>query len=291
MRTNQVQNGEGGRRIEAIMPSIPGGFEVDEAKQKPRPDWALFVRLAWSSLIGAFGKMALLFLASGICSVVFGLLERRSSTALSPIIGDFPPVLMVLAGFALLLPAVAIEVALLAPVAVAVHRFVLLEEVSPGFSVMRRSCLGFFAAWMIGVEFLFSLVELVGAFLGVLCTVVLTVLFVRTLLIFPAVALEVPSQGIGDRIEGSLSATRGLSWSIFFAVFVAALPLSLLQSLPVIAAMRPDLLKLSTQAYADVLLYASMLEDFLKPVVVGILAAVASWIYLWRQEYPEDASS
>ncbi len=264
------------------------------AEEQPRPDWARFVILAWSSAGVAFAKMIPLFLSAAVLYVMFGVADRWIMDGLTSISDNWPHAALVLAFGAIGLLEMAIDALLLAPVAVAVHRFVLLEEVSPGFTVLRQPCIGNFVIWTFWLEVALNAVDLFEAladnwFIGVLGTVALFVLFARTLLIFPAVAIDVPAVSASDRIEASLSSSRGLFWATVFTVIMAILPLGLIE----FAAVFLDFLHLMQPNWTgvpqfDALLISAVLGDFVHPLLAGVLAAVASWIYLWARDHPRE---
>jgi len=272
---------------------------MSDAEVKPRLEWAMVVRLAWPSVIVAFRKMMPLFLSAGVLYAIFGIAERWILDRFVPVTDGLSDVVRFFVAEAIALPEIAAKALLLAPVAVAVHRFVLLDEVSQGFTALRQPCLRNFVIWTFCVQLALNSVAIFGAVADIsifpfLAWIALFALFVRTLLIFPAVAIEVPAASASDRIEASLTSSRGLFWKTIFAVVVSVLPLILVEYVPdIVAALMGRLHDMHPNLIAapefDVSLASAVLDDLAYPLGVGVLAAVASWIYLWTQGKLQEA--
>jgi hypothetical protein len=274
---------------------------LSDPGEKPRPDWAQFVRLAWTSAFAAFVRMLPLFLTSMVLCVLFGIADRWVLSCVEPTIDGATALYRGVALLMITLPETMIDALLLAPVAVAVHRFVLLEETSRGFSILRQLSIRNFAIWTFCVQLTLFIVDFItqrgeGWFFHWLGAAALLVLFARTLLIFPAVAIEVPFASAADRLEASFSSSRGLFWSTVIGLIMAVLPLKLSEIAPALVerfiyslhAMNPD--RIAAPQFDGALLTV-ILEDFLRPFIAGVLAALASWLYLWAQEHPFEASA
>lgn len=272
---------------------------MSEPGERPRPDWARFVRLAWTSAFSALGRMPLLFLSSAVLYVAFGIADHWFWSSLGSIFDGLPAVFRSVAILLMALPELVIDAWLLAPVAVAVHRFVILEETSRGFSILRQTCVRSFAIWTFCVQLVLLIVGFItqrgdSGFFHFLGYVALIILFARTLLIFPAIAIDVPSASVADRIEAGLSSSRGLFWSTVIGLVMAVLPLMLTEIAPALGealidslhAMNPDWV---AAPQFDGGFLTAILDDFLHPLITGVIAALASWLYLWAQEYPFQA--
>lgn len=266
---------------------------MSEVEVKPRLEWAMVVRLAWPSAIAAIRKMMPLFLSAAVLYAIFGIAERWILDRVLPVTDGLGDVARGFAAETIALPEIAANALLLAPVAVAVHRFVLLDEVSPGFTVLRQPCLRNFVIWTFCVQLALNSVAIFGivadiSIFPLLAWIALFALFGRTLLIFPAVAIEVPAASASGRIEASLTSSRGLFWTTIFAVIVSVLPLILVEYVPdIVAALMGRLHDMHPNLIAapefDVSLVSAVLDDLAYPLGVAVLAAVASWIYLWTQ--------
>lgn len=269
---------------------------MNEGEARPQLEWAQFVRLAWTSVFCAIAKMKLLFFVTAICWVGLGFAERWALGVVDARIAEQPTSLNFLCSIAVVISDAIIETMLLVPVAVAVHRFILLDEVSPGLSVLRQACIQNFFFWAICIDLTFGVFAAVcGLASWILCAAVLVVLFARTLLIFPAVATEVPASTVMDRLEVSWASSRGLFWATFLIVVVAGLPLWLVSLAPQMVALGLAGMHGSSLAEwaqrLDWEVISSIADDLVHPLLVSILAAVASWIYLWTQQHPHRESA
>jgi hypothetical protein len=244
--------------------------------------------------------MPLLFLSSAILYVAFGIADRWFWSSVGSVFDGLPSFFRSAAVLLAALPELVVDACVLAPVAVVIHRFVILEETSRGFSVLRQACVRRFAIWTFCVQFVLLIVDVMthrgdSGFFHFLGYVALIILFARTLLIFPAIAIDVPSASAADRIEASLSSSRGLFWSTVIGLIIVAVPLMLTGIAPALAealigklhAMSPNWI---AAAQFDGGFLTATLNDFLHPFALGVIAALASWLYLWAQEYPFQAS-
>jgi hypothetical protein len=124
---------------------------------------------------------------------------------------------------------------LLTPVAIAVHRYVLLGELTGSYQVnpadlrFRR-----FFMFTVVVQLLMAMPGVVMSFarissgataavIGFVALVLLVigaVISLRTLILFPAIAVDAP----GAEWNNALRDTKGHSWRVFFIVLVVAIP-------------------------------------------------------------------
>jgi hypothetical protein len=205
-----------------------------------RPNIGTLIGNALRSASDAAGRMPMMFLSAcaGLLIVpavmphVVGLLpESASGTPL-----------MVLA---IQLVRYVVLGLFLAPVAVAVHRFIIKGEMTQGIALPVSGRAMSFLGWLVLIDLVQVLTEVptaVAAFNGILqVAVALFSLFlwvavilvsVRLSLLFPAVAIDVPSQGLRARAQASWDQTRGNFWYVFLtsvlATLVVALPFMLL---------------------------------------------------------------
>lgn len=131
---------------------------------------------------------------------------------------------------------------LMTPVAIAVHRFVLLDELTPNYA-LRPTQLRFmrFFAFTVVFQLLMTVPAIVmsatgkaggwvagiGGFVGFVLFVAAVILSLRLLILFPAIAVDTP----GARWNNALLDSKGTAWRTF--------SIALLCSLPMIAAMLP----------------------------------------------------
>lgn len=124
---------------------------------------------------------------------------------------------------------------LLAPLAIAMHRFVLLNETGVAYSFSFRDArfVKFYIAELIysAIFFLPILAMIVAidlfdrtslavlsAFIIIIVGII--VIALRALILFPAIAIDAP----GARWRNALADSKGHTWNIFIAVFLASLP-------------------------------------------------------------------
>jgi hypothetical protein len=133
---------------------------------------------------------------------------------------------------------------LLTPFLIAVHRFILLDEVTPHYHLAPQDgrFLRFFA-WTLApallsaagslVQYLLTAAELPVTAVSLGTGAVLVVgLFVilRLLILFPAIAVDAP----GASARNAFADSQGFFWDMFFICFVAMLPLVVLTMLLVV---------------------------------------------------------
>jgi hypothetical protein len=166
---------------------------------------------------------------------------------------------------------------LVTPFLIAVHRHVLLREITPSYEINpseRRFQLFF------GWSMVFFLL---GAFPRVLVAVVapgrnvafsfvvlglliaLTVVSVRTVILFPAIAVDAP----GATWENAVRDTKGHGWWIFFLLFAVMVPFTAVAMIVIVVALASPL---------GVLLLVP-LECVGMIVLLGALVAAASRLY------------
>ena len=193
----------------------------------------------------------------------------------------------------------AVQSMLLAPVAVAVHRFVLLNETPSGWQKILHPRILRFAVWTFWLEVAAEVGDLCGtaassSVVKFAIFAIIVVVFARTLLIFPDVAIDIPAANLEARFDTAWTRSRELFWAIFWSTIVAMVPIICVTLMPglmtaLLAAI--DLLPLSMPSYRTAV--CTVLEELfagiLMPLQVAVLASLASCVYLWRQEHPVAA--
>jgi hypothetical protein len=276
-----------------------GGFEMAEKAEAVPTGIGTFVWLSWYSAYATARKMPFVFIA---CAVLLALCTYGIDSAGTQILSagllrsDYhaPTVAMALSGKIALIFADSI---LLAPVAVAVHRNVILNDVpKQARDVLHRRVL-LFACWLFGLQLFSSADELAALvfgtidnrFLIVVYYVVVFVVSLRCALIFPAVAVEAPSDNWRERFKESWSQTRGHFWRLFFVTVLTAFPLVLIAFVVVFGVV---LTLLDTSIVGPIALLPLALFGALSEVTaIALGAGVASWIYLWALDHPYEAQS
>jgi hypothetical protein len=123
-----------------------------------------------------------------------------------------------------------VEGLLLTPLAIAVHRFVLLNETTTSYKIDTQDprFVKFFTflAGLAVVTLIPRLIgDLIGPFLGgrlitLILSIVAAVILVRNVILFPAVAVDAP----GADWRNAMADTKGHSWRVFFILLCIALP-------------------------------------------------------------------
>jgi hypothetical protein len=130
------------------------------------------------------------------------------------------------------------KLAILAGVAVDVHRFVLLNESNFLLTPLRRSYGWRYLLWLVAITFcegLVALPVLLSRWWIVFMIPAMIVISTRISIIFPAVAIEASGSGWKTRLEYSWRVTKGRVLSLLAAWLLAIIPFSLILALATIA--------------------------------------------------------
>jgi hypothetical protein len=180
---------------------------------------------------------------------------------------------------------------LVTPLAIAVHRYVLLGEITQRYllDVSNPRFLRFFgfaAALYIFVELPFWIIdglikiERLGfaeglRFVGFVLVLVLIMLSIRSLILFPAIAVDAPGAGWGNALLDS----KGHGWRIFFIIVVTALPIVVVMiSVFSVLFLMPRSVRALTPDRAIVAIVEAISAVMLV-MLLAAMAAVASRLY------------
>ena len=252
-----------------------------------RPTVLGIARRAWSSLSRAAGRMLPLFIIAYLLMVGLDLAVDRVSHILAiPSIDSLKQ--LVKDGKRLPWPsvskAVALEVAtsilraiITAPLAVAMHRFILLDETRHFYFLSRLTLK--FAIWLVALQVpvivLAWLILFAGSATGlvpllVVLLIALGLLLMQTSQLFPAVAVEEPTTNLSARLETALERGEGMFWLTLVALILTFLPLALVQAVVV-------------RVFAKLALRAPLIIPIGKAtagfLVVLLISAAVSWLY------------
>lgn len=182
---------------------------------------------------------------------------------------------------------------ILSPVAVAVHRMILLREETPGLIAWNHPRIWNFFGWTLALELVLTIAALpplaipnASKLLALIVFGVLGIIVsVRSLLIFPAVAVETPATNWKKRIEASWVSTRGLFWtlllSLFGAMLILYLPLLAIDAIYAVFFFSSGELGLAAHI---IRIGNDLIDAVLEPFDVALAAAVASWCYMWLRQ-------
>ena len=182
---------------------------------------------AWREALAARERMPNLFLMSVIAIAVLNLIYF-GLVIVGFLIG--PSLLGLIIG----LIYAAIQGFLLTPLAIAVHRFVLLNETHDGYRLdtqdQRFMKFFTFLACLFAIMLIPRLIgdllsspmgpSATGELIAFILSIVATVIFVRNVILFPAVAVDAP----GAEWRNAMADTKGHSWRVFFILLCVVLP-------------------------------------------------------------------
>jgi hypothetical protein len=262
-----------------------------------RPTARQITARSWQSLFSALRQMAPFFL---ICFVLLMVLSFATSR-LAPLLPFSPtdyarhlvkPGPVPLGGMLLLLAfntfGTVLAAIILAPVGVAMHRFILLGEAQTGLYSITAVSLRF-AAWaalfQVTLE-IFQMLQLLRSgtqpLVG-LISVGYWVLVLWTLLLFPAIAVEEPAASAATRLDTALERTKGNFWLTFRAMILTLAPLIAVMMLVFTGPMFKEGLDPAHDPSVEVARFSSwpflLLGGASSIALVALGAAAASWLY------------
>ncbi|HWY61543.1 MAG TPA: hypothetical protein VNW15_06555 [Rhizomicrobium sp.] len=191
---------------------------------------------SWSSVRAAFLSMKSLFLSAAFASLLLSAFAVFGPDW----IGSQPRLTATLVQIAIAVLVLFLRMLILAPVAVAVHRFVLLGERTPGIISLRPSYTRRFALWLCAISLAFFAVAALGAALSLsfvlgargklfffVSLIAAIVCSVFSVLVFPSIAIDESSSGWRGRLGASWRRMDGHFWLFVGLSLVAILPIVL----------------------------------------------------------------
>jgi hypothetical protein len=254
-----------------------------EASPHARPTGAGLAEKAIASAIETWTKMKPLVisaaLASGVVGAIFSIPAYGFGSGVEP------------ARLWITLLQAPFQAAIGAPLAVAVHRLVLKGEVTPGFISLNRPYQWLFFVWLCAfalVQFAVVGVRLVSGLAALIFAAGWFIFFIKSALIFPAIAIEAPSGNWRERIDISWKQMDGNFWLLFRALIVSFLPLIIATVLGVIAGILVGIILAIGGAgtVVEMLVMRVIITAVVQPASVMLAAGVASWLYLWVIDNP-----
>lgn len=265
-----------------------------------RPSGTQIAAKAWRSSFEAFGKMKLLFLTALAILLVFGLAVYYVPYLQFYVFG--PPARTLESGTLAIYLAVEVVCTLVfaavaAPAAVAVHRYILTDRITTGsLSFGPRYTKAFFL-WLAGMQMMLALLNVPlfsipeeSSFASVLVMFAVAILGVvisiRLIMVFPAIATEVPSEHWRARLGQSWKQMKGHSWLLARAAIIAFLPLISVNVIlwVLFGGLREAPDHGDLQYWSQLGLGLSFGIIKLAGIVLG--AAVVSWLYAWVRQQP-----
>lgn len=257
---------------DAVLPAVPQVSGSQLSRKAIASAWEVWAKMR-PLVVSAMA-------ASAIVGGAFAFLKLDLGISADNI---FPQGLLIEALQALLQSAIA------TPLAVATHRMILKGEITPGTIGFRAPHHWTFFAWLCGLGFVpllvMDLLSTANRALAIVPAVIGFVLGLYSVLLFPAIAIDLPSAGWLDRLNTSWQQMRGHVWLFIRAILLAFIPLivSLLFFIGVFIIVALVLAGLSVprQVWEPVM---AGLFSIIQPAGILIGAAVASWLYLYVKE-------
>ena len=271
-----------------------------------RPSGWRIASRAWRSVFQAMGRMPVLFASA---FVLFLLLQMFALVLVNHAVMRTLPVWSFFAGAFVQNIASSL---LTAPVAVAVHRWVLLNDVQPGGLSWKPPYTRLFFLWALGLHLVYMAMSLPsmaftagmvrsgivgtrpqpGVFLNLLPILAVLIASIYLALVFPDVAIGEPSISWIARAKVSMARVRGNFWLLVRAAILAFLPVIVIQIILVLVENR---LSGRVVITADLLSPAAAVRTLVYGVTallsVGIAAATVSWLYSWARTEKEKVMS
>ena len=246
---------------------------------------------AWTSARAAFGSMKLPFMTAFSAYVLIAVLFNYGPW--------LPKGQSRIAGAAIvlgvLLTKLFLQLVISATLAVAVHRFILLDKRTPGMFFGLPSYTRRFLLWLLLFCAVAMLVGLVGAaysrfwaggkMLYWIAIIAVWVAYIMSVLILPAVAIEAPSSGWRGRIRTSWQQMEGWFWTFVLAAFLAMLPVVMVFFVVSIILGFADIYLLhDLDLHSPFISVLEIAKEALSPLLIVLGAAVASWVYAFSRE-------
>jgi hypothetical protein len=270
------------------------------ASETPPKIWKLAL-LAWASAYSAFRRAPLLFVAVLISLAVIVPAAAIPAAVLAKVhlSGWLAGVGLTIAGMLIGLLRMALVGTALAPMAIAINRFVVLGE-----TPTRAACFGnarwrLFAWWLIGFQIFNAIGQLpamiygaAGTFgLAVVALIATGVITLRSALLFPAIATDEPGGSVKERVELSWRQTDGVSLRLIFALLLAELPFLLVSLLVGQLATYVAAHWVPARLHALPLGVAGLIGAILAFAGLAVAVAVIAWVYLWVMDHPLTAKA
>jgi hypothetical protein len=256
---------------------------------------------AWRSLGAAFRAMPLLFivtlvLSAALAAAALGIAPVK--TALTAVKFEDFSLKTVSTYLGAHVVAVLLWSALVTPLAVGIHRFILLNEVRLARAELRN-----FFYWLAGLLLAvvaaraFFLLTASVAFVRSLCEFLVTIgaliVAVQIALIFPAIAIGVRADSIEKRLDSGFRMAEGNFWLLMRTILLTQLPLMILRIVlirisagPRPGAFVPGQALPPPPPMTALRLIAAGMAGAVSILAIGLLAATLSWLYAAKRKDP-----
>jgi hypothetical protein len=279
------------------------GAEMESSISARPSGWQIASR-AWRSVFQAMGRMPVLF---GSAFILFLLLQVLGLAMVNHAVMQPLPVWSFYAGVVV---QNLVSALVTAPVAVAVHRWVLLNDIQPGGLSWKPPYTRLFFLWALALHLIYVVMTLPtlrftaemvrsgitgtrpgpGIFLNILPVPIVMIVSIYLALVFPDVAIGEPSASWMTRAKASMARMRGNFWLLVRAAILAFLPVIVIEiilALVVNHARGVVTLALFGPAFMTHIVTGAVTAVF----SVGLAAATVSWLYSWARSQKAEVTS
>jgi hypothetical protein len=257
-----------------------------------RPTGTEIGKRAWNSTLSGIRAMPALFLAAFFVAILLSLaltymrLDRLANFGLLAAPRD-----LVIAVASILAWS-----ALTAPVAVAIHRFVLLDQTTDSILSYAPRHTKLFFVWAAALQLVFDAVQGVGRLLSwhqfslmrIVAFIIVAVVSVHLAMIFPAVAIEDGEDDWRTRMAKSWNQMQGNAWLFIRAGIVTFLPVFIVW---VVVFIVMSLFGMMARGIVGPVANFSMMSRLWLSAAIAVVtvlsialgAALASWTYTWTR--------
>ena len=258
-------------------------------------------RRAWCSLGAAFRAMPLLFiftlvLSAALAAAILGIAPVKAALTVLKFEDFSLKTVNTYLGAHVL--AVLLWSALVTPLAVAIHRFILLDETRPARAEMWN-----FFCWLAGLLLavvaarafclLTASVSFVRFLSEFLVTIGALIVAVQIALIFPAIAIGVPAASTEKRLDSGFRMAEGNFWLLMRTILLTQLPLMILRVVlirisagPAPGALTPGQALPPPPPITVLRLIAAGTAGAISIAAIALLAATLSWLYAAKRRDP-----
>jgi hypothetical protein len=258
------------------------------AAEAGRPSGSTLVEKSMGSAIEAWTRMKPLVLSAALASAILGgaaaYLENRLG---------LPTTARTANAWLFRIFEVPFDAFISAPLAVAIHRLILLGETTPGIISLRRNYQWSFFAWLCLFTFIeramsYSAASLAGIASSLILVIPFAIFSAKFAMLFPAVAIDSPSESWRARLTTSWRLMDGNFWLFIRAILIAIVPLLLVIFLSAVILMFVVRLVFSAGTGAETVrnngIVRGVLLGIILPVSVMMAAGIASWLYAWLRD-------
>lgn len=265
-----------------------------------RPTGTEIAKRAWNSTISGIRAMPALFLAAFFVAILLSLALLFARPDRAAGFDHFPTLRML----GVTIVSILVWSALAAPVAVAIHRYVLLDQVTGSVLSFAPRHTKLFFLWAIALRLAYSAAQdatglLYSHYFAVfrfVAIIAVAIVSVHMAMIFPAVAIEDGADDWRVRITRSWRQMQGSCWLLIRAGIVAFLPVIVVWAGMTIVMVLFGFMARSVIGSADTFsvlprLWLSAVIAMLAVLSIALGAALASWTYAWTRNNDQAQSA